>query len=249
MENDHGPSEFDDRQVIERLRAFGTAPLADDVATAASARLPGREARVPGGRAKWIVAAAVAGFMAGSVGLATADVLPAPVQDVAHHALDAVGVHVPPGHQRFNDPATCPGGPYANHGAYVRTHHDDPNAGESPCGKPLKAVTPGHESENDGQPGEHGHGKGNGEGKGSHDQHPDKSSHPGEGNGNGNGNGHGHGQGTGGKPDDQAGTHDDEPATGGTPSTSMPAPTTTSTTSTTVAPATTTTSLPSTPTT
>jgi hypothetical protein len=243
MENEQGPSEFDDH-VIDRLRAFGTAPLPDELATATSTRLRAPEGRAPGGHAKWIVAAAVAGFMAGSVGLAAADVLPAPVQDAAHHALDAVGVHVPPGHQRFNDPATCPGGPYANHGAYVRAHHDDPNAGESPCGKPLKAVSPGHESDADEQqPG--GHGQGKGKNKGPHNEHPGNNAHPGKGQGNGNG----HGQGTGGKPDDQAGTHDDdEPAVGGTPSTSMPVPTTTSTTSTTAAPATTTT-LPSTPTT
>jgi hypothetical protein len=243
MENEHDPSQ-DDRHVIERLHAFGAAPLADDVANRAFGRLPSRRTRAPGGHAKWVVAAAVAGFMAGSVGLAAADVLPAPVQDVAHHALDAVGVHVPPGHQRFNDPATCPGGPYANHGAYVRAHHDDPNAGESPCGKPLKAVSGGHDSDaNDQQPGQHGQGKGNGKGKGPNNQHPDNNTHPGKGQGDGNG----HGQGSGGKPDDKSGTNDDEqPESGATP-TSMPAPPTT--TPTTEAPATTTTTPASTPTT
>jgi hypothetical protein len=171
-------------------------------------------------------------------------VLPAPVQDVAHHALDAVGVHVPPGHQRFNDPATCPGGPYANHGAYVRAHHDDPNAGESPCGKPLNAVAPGHGPDADkNEPGGHGKGKG----KGPHNEHPGNNGHQGK--DNGQSNGHGHGNGTQGKPDDKEGTNEDQPEVGDTPSTSMPAPTTTSTAPTTEAPTTTTTSLPSTPTT
>jgi hypothetical protein len=61
---------------------------------------------------------------------------------MAHGALDAVGVHVPPGHVRYNDPVVCPGGPYRNHGAYVRAHKSDPNAGNSPCGKPVQSVNP-----------------------------------------------------------------------------------------------------------
>ena len=87
-----------------------------------------------------LVAAVVTVLLVTSVGLAAADTLPDPAQDVAHRALDTVGVHVPPGHDRYNDPAVCPGGPYDNHGAYVRTHKDDPNAGKSPCGKPVKAT-------------------------------------------------------------------------------------------------------------
>ena len=94
-----------------------------------------------------VSAAAIVGFAAGGVGLAAANVLPAPAQDVAHRALDAVGVHVPPGHVRYNDPTVCPGGPYANHGAYVRSHQDDPNAGNSPCGKPVRSVDPAGKSD------------------------------------------------------------------------------------------------------
>jgi hypothetical protein len=90
---------------------------------------------------KVLVAAAIGAFAFGGLGLAAADVLPPPVQDVAHTALDPLGVHVPPGHDRFNDPVQCPGGPYRNHGAYVRTHKGDPNAGKSPCGKPVKSLT------------------------------------------------------------------------------------------------------------
>ena len=78
--------------------------------------------------------------MVGSMGLATAGALPDTAQDAAHTVLDKVGVNVPAGHERYNDPGVCPGGPYKNHGAYVRAHKDDPNAGTSPCGKPLNAV-------------------------------------------------------------------------------------------------------------
>jgi hypothetical protein len=81
------------------------------------------------------------GFAVGSFGLASAGALPGPVQDAAHTALDAVAVSVPPGHSRYSGPE-C-GGTYANHGAYVRTHHGDPGAARSPCGKPAVAVNPG----------------------------------------------------------------------------------------------------------
>ncbi len=130
-------------EITRRLRAFGSAPVASVVAdrTLARLRAAGRP-RLSGTRLKLLSAAAIAGFAAGGVGLAAADVLPAPVQDVAHNALDAVGVHVPPGHNRYNDPTVCPGGPYRNHGAYVRAHPNDPNAGASPCGKPVQSVNP-----------------------------------------------------------------------------------------------------------
>ena len=77
------------------------------------------------------------GFMIGSVGLASAGALPGPAQDVAHSALGVLGVHVPPGKDRYNGPE-C--GDVANHGEYVDAHPDDPAAGKSPCGKPNRAV-------------------------------------------------------------------------------------------------------------
>jgi hypothetical protein len=87
------------------------------------------------------VAAATAGCVIfGSAGLAAAGTLPATVQDAAHTALGAVGVNVPEGHGRFNDPTICPGGPYKNHGQYVKAHPNDPKAAQSPCGKPLQSV-------------------------------------------------------------------------------------------------------------
>jgi hypothetical protein len=137
-----------------------------------------------GTRLKLVAAAAVAGFAAGGVGLAAADVLPSPVQDVAHSALHAVGVHVPPGHDRYNDPNVCPGGPYANHGAYVRAHKEDPNAGESPCGKPVQSIdrvgkpTDTDKNKNDQNeghgppPSAPGHGKADKRGRASSGSHP-----------------------------------------------------------------------------
>jgi hypothetical protein len=102
--------------------------------------MPTRRPRRPNLTKFKIATAAVSGFLVGSVGLASAGTLPAPAQGVAHSVLKTVGVDVPPGHDRFNDPAACPDGPYRNHGAYVRAHKDDPNAGTSPCGKPNRAV-------------------------------------------------------------------------------------------------------------
>jgi hypothetical protein len=142
--DEHEPfSDQDYPEARRRLRTLGSAPLGSGVAdrVLASVRSAGRP-KVSRARLKLLSAAAIAGFAAGGVGLAAADVLPAPVQDMAHGALDAVGVHVPPGHVRYNDPVACPGGPYRNHGAYVRAHKSDPNAGASPCGKPVQSVNP-----------------------------------------------------------------------------------------------------------
>jgi len=90
------------------------------------------------------------------MGLASAGALPAPAQSVAHHALRTVGINVPPGHDRYNGPE-C-GGTFANHGAYVRAHKNDPAAAKSACGKPNKSRD--HGADNDqsepGKSGRHG---------------------------------------------------------------------------------------------
>jgi hypothetical protein len=159
MDDYENPYEADYSDVTHRLQRFGSAPLEADVATRALGRVrAGRPASRRIARTKLLSAAAVAAFFASGIGLAAADVLPPSAQDVAHNALNAVGVHVPPGHNRYNDATACPGGPYANHGAYVRAHPNDPNAGKSPCGKPTRAVNPsGSGAEND-----KGKGAGNG---------------------------------------------------------------------------------------
>src|SRR5438067_1794493 len=159
MSDYENPDEVDLSQVTRRLQQFGSAPLAAEVEARALGRLrAGRQVRRGVSRTKLLSAAAVAAFVAGGVGLAAADVLPPSAQEVAHNALNAVGVHVPPGHDRYNDPTACPGGPYANHGAYVRAHPNDPNAGKSPCGKPTRAVNPS----SPGAENEKGKGAGNG---------------------------------------------------------------------------------------
>jgi hypothetical protein len=133
--------EHDD--LIRRLRDFGSRPVDPVVASRHLTGLARPASRSPWrGRLK-VGAAFAAGLLLGGAGLAHADALPDPAQQAAHTALGKVGINVPPGHQRYNDPAVCPGGPYRNHGQYVRTHKDDPNAGRSPCGKPLKSAKGG----------------------------------------------------------------------------------------------------------
>jgi hypothetical protein len=160
MSNYENPTEADAFEVTRRLQQFGSASLDAGVAGRVLGRVrAGRPASRRAGRTKLLSAAAVAAFVASGVGLAAADVLPPSAQDVAHNALESVGVHVPPGHDRYNDATVCPGGPYANHGAYVRAHPEDPNAGKSPCGKPTRAVNPSSPgADNDKQ----GKGAGNG---------------------------------------------------------------------------------------
>jgi hypothetical protein len=152
--------------VQRRLAALGTAPLPREVAERTEARLrTTTSARRPAIPRRLVLLAATVTFLLGSVGLAAADTLPRPVQQVAHNALAKVGVHVPPGHERYNDPAVCPDGPYRNHGEYVRSHQDDPNAGASPCGKPVRAVNhpDDDESADDvGEPGPPASARGNG---------------------------------------------------------------------------------------
>jgi hypothetical protein len=129
------------QEIADRLRALGNAPVDPALSrtTVAAMHAAGPGAR-PTRRRAAIAAAALTGFLAGSFGLASAGALPDGLQDRAQSVLEHVGVDVPPGHVRYNDPVVCPGGPYKNHGEYVRTHKDDPNAGSSPCGKPVNSV-------------------------------------------------------------------------------------------------------------
>src|SRR5947207_10002219 len=146
--------------LLQRLQALGEEPVDDATAERVLLRASRR-------RLVWwqstkleVAAAAAGGFLIGSVGLASAGALPAPAQDAAHTALGTVGINVPPGHDRYNDPAKCPGGPYRNHGAYVRAQPNDPNAGASPCGKPNKAVNQSGNGAAPGAPDDNGNGDG-----------------------------------------------------------------------------------------
>jgi hypothetical protein len=167
-----------DEEVLRRLHAFGQVPMDEAMA----GRVLARAARPP--RRWWrstkakVTAGVVGGFAVGSLGLASAGALPAPVQNAAHDALGVVAVNVPSGHSRYDGP-DC-GGSDANHGAYVRAHHGGAAAGQSVCGKPTGATQPtpapavpgapttADEPPSHGQgppPWAHGNGRGQGQGK------------------------------------------------------------------------------------
>ena len=129
-----------DEILAERLRAYGRQPVDREVASRVLTRATRSRSWFRSTKLK-VAAAAAGGFLVGGVGLASAGTLPAPAQSAAHDVLGAVGIDVPPGHDRYNGPE-C-GGTYANHGQYVRSHKDDPNAGQSPCGKPMRSVKTG----------------------------------------------------------------------------------------------------------
>jgi hypothetical protein len=172
-------------EVARRLQALGHLPMDEEMAQRVLARATRRRwSRWRSTKAK-VAAGVVGGFAVGSVGLASAGALPAPVQSAAHSALGVVAVNVPSGHARYDGPE-C-GGTYANHGAYVRAHHGGPAAATSGCGKPTAATGPGPSeaaapptTTADGAPGGHGpppwahaHGKGKGQPGQGHDDSPE----------------------------------------------------------------------------
>jgi hypothetical protein len=134
------PDDVDDFEpVVSRLHSVAQQPMDHALEQRVLARA--HRSRLP-----WlhstklkVSAALAAGFMIGSVSLASAGALPGPAQDVARAALGVFGVDVPPGHDRYNGPE-C--GDVTNHGKYVEAHPDDPAAGKSPCGKPNRSVNP-----------------------------------------------------------------------------------------------------------
>lgn len=126
-----------EEHLVERLRSLSEHPVDGAVAERVLNQARPRRAWLRSTRLK-VAAAFAGGFLVGGVGLASAGTLPTAAQDVAHDALSAVGINVPPGHDRYNGPE-C-GGTYKNHGQYVRAQKGDPNAGQSPCGKPMKSV-------------------------------------------------------------------------------------------------------------
>src|SRR4051812_14434334 len=98
--------EFEFEPVIARLRQVGRQPVDPAVATAHLAMLAAvpprgsswwRRPRTAAGKVRVGVAVALAGSLAGTTGLAFAGALPNPAQQVAHDALQVVGVSVPAG--------------------------------------------------------------------------------------------------------------------------------------------------------
>ena len=169
--DDHDP-------LAERLRDLGRQPI--DPATSGR-HLSAMTAVRPRRGGAWtrlkVAGAFAAGLFLGGTGLASAGALPAPAQDVARSTLAKVGVNVPHGTERFNDPAVCgldpaTQQPFRNHGQYVRAHKNDPAAAQSRCGKPLKAGAPAgpgsaeKPGEDPADPSKNGKGNGNGKGRG-----------------------------------------------------------------------------------
>ncbi|GAC1478793.1 MAG: hypothetical protein NVS1B12_15480 [Acidimicrobiales bacterium] len=169
--------------LVERLRDLGRQPV--DPATASQHLSAMGSVRRPirGWRRYRVGAAFFAGLLVGGTGLASAGALPGGVQNAAHTTLSEVGVNVPDGHGPARSTVGCPadGVTYKNHGQYVRTHHNDPNAGASQCGKPVNAgadeqggteapespePTEAPDAGKPATPGANGHGHGNGHGNG-----------------------------------------------------------------------------------
>jgi hypothetical protein len=100
-----------DDEIRDRLRALGQEPI-DPQTRAAHMRRMGDGAVVGEPRRRgfvWagIAAAAVVGFLAGSTGLALADALPDPAQNVAHDVLRVVQVDVPQGKEGKRGPCVA----------------------------------------------------------------------------------------------------------------------------------------------
>jgi hypothetical protein len=97
-----------DDEIRARLRAMGAEPIDEQtrathmrrIAAGGALAEPRRRGFVWAG----IAAAAVVGFLAGSTGLAMADALPDPAQEVAHDVLRVVQVDVPQGKEGKRGP-------------------------------------------------------------------------------------------------------------------------------------------------
>jgi hypothetical protein len=130
-----------DDDLEQRLRRLGEVPL--DPLIEGAHRLAIAEVVGQGGGSRWrfgrkaVAAAAIAGCLAGSTGLAAAGTLPDTAQDVAHEVLGAVGINIP------RSTVGCPEGTvYRNHGEYVAAVEaaggDVEAAAHSDCGMPLR---------------------------------------------------------------------------------------------------------------
>jgi hypothetical protein len=100
-----------DDEIRARLRAFGEEPIDEQTRAAHMRRMsvagPRDDPRRRGYAWAGIAAAAVVGFLAGSTGLAMADALPDPAQEVAHDVLNVVQVDVPEGKQGKRGPCVA----------------------------------------------------------------------------------------------------------------------------------------------
>ena len=136
--------DFGDHQdVVERLRALGQQPVEPALASAHLTAMAGGRPGTRGWTRLKVGGAFLAGLLLGGTGLASAGALPDPVQQAAHSALRQVGIDVPPGHDRYDGPECgkdANGQAFRNHGQYVKANKaNNPEAGKSRCGKPVKA--------------------------------------------------------------------------------------------------------------
>lgn len=136
----------DDRDLIARLRALGSAPVnrrASDRHLAAIEAATGPVAEGRRSHRLRIVAAFAVGLIAGTSGLATAGALPDGAQEVAHRTFGAVGINVPHGDRYWGQ--ECSGEVTKNHGQYVRSQPKGKRAeaAASRCGKPTQAGSEG----------------------------------------------------------------------------------------------------------
>ena len=99
---------MNDDETRARLRAMGQEPIDEQTRAAHMRRMAAggglAEPRRRGFVWAGIAAAAIVGFLAGSTGLAMADALPDPAQEVAHDVLRVVQVDVPQGKEGKRGP-------------------------------------------------------------------------------------------------------------------------------------------------
>jgi hypothetical protein len=125
----------DHDQLIDRLRAIGAEPVDPALQASHLAAMADATTRRPA--SLWpklrVAAALLVGFLVGTTGLATANALPDPAQQIAHSVLGQVGIDVPQP-DRYHGPE-CGAEAKRNHGAYVR---DDKTLAQSDCGKKVR---------------------------------------------------------------------------------------------------------------
>ena len=151
---------MNDDEIRARLRAFGEQPIDEQTRAAHMRRMSVSGQRDDPRRRGYawagIAAAAVVGFLAGSTGLAMADALPDPAQEVAHDVLNVVQVDVPEGKEGKR-------GPCVAQAAKIKDK-DEKQAAKDACPKGGEGT--GNEGQGGGPPATPGQGQGQGQGQG-----------------------------------------------------------------------------------
>ena len=157
-----------ENDIRARLQALGQEPIDEQTRTAHMQRIAAGRAVVSEPRRRGLVwagiaAAAVVGFLAGSAGLAMADALPNPAQEVAHDVLGAVQVDVPAGKEGKRGPCVAEAAKLKDKDAKKAAMDACPKGGERPDdsddpksdGAPGKSgEAPGHRSDAPGKSGQ-----------------------------------------------------------------------------------------------